>query len=111
MGSIPMIAAELEIYATAAMTVPKSVAKGIVRVGFFTEPAGTVADSTPKKAQRVKVAPCVIRLKPERWGEVTFKDSVMCSLRKKNHPRAPMSRMGMSFKMVRSEEHTSELQS
>ena len=37
-------------------TVPQSVARGIVRSGSITLPAGTVADSRPRNAHKVSVA-------------------------------------------------------
>ena len=51
-----MIAVEVVIYIIAAMAVPSKVAIGIVRRGFTTESAGTVAVSTPINVQIVKAA-------------------------------------------------------
>ena len=46
----------------AAATVPIMVARGIVRRGSRTSPAGMVADSRPRKAHRVSVTAAVVEL-------------------------------------------------
>ena len=47
------------MYATAAISVPVIVAKGMVLSGLKTELAGTVAASTPTKDHNVRVAASV----------------------------------------------------
>ena len=49
----------LNMYTSAAITVPKIVARGIFICGSITSSAGTVADSKPTKDQNVNVAALV----------------------------------------------------
>ena len=70
-GIIPEIDTELNIYTIAANKVPHKVARGMLRFGFKTQSDGTVADSTPTKAHKVKDTPAektCKSLEPVRLG-------------------------------------------
>ena len=64
-----MTAIELEMYIKAAINKPAIVALGTVFVGFRILSEGTVADSIPRKAHKVRAAVAVMASK--------FEDSLM----------------------------------
>jgi hypothetical protein len=69
----------------------------MVRAGSFTESAGTVADSNPTKAQRVRAAVAVMALKvdsPDALKGVKWEGS------RKKSPMVPRAKRGRSFRRV-----------
>lgn len=80
----------------AVTTVPKSVANGMVRPGFATFSAGTVADSRPSNAQRASVA---LADTPDsemlEWSKEAGRGA-----RTTNNPSAAIAISGITFNSV-----------
>ncbi len=96
-GITPITAVVPSTYTTAANTVPRIVARGIVRSGSTTSSAGMVADSNPRKAHSVKVAAAVMA------GNVPL--PLVLNGRKLSglmyrRPRVPMATRGASLRIV-----------
>src|ERR1700684_1571541 len=81
---------------SAVITVPSSVAMGIVRAGLATLSAGMVADSSPSNAQSVKVAAAVTPLTESGIFSV---DTALLEC-KDAMPSAPTASSGSIFNTV-----------
>ena len=79
------------------MKVPSTVARGMVRRGSMTSPAGTVADSIPRKANIVRGAVAASALK-KGWP-LGLSVSKLCQSTQKS-PRTAIDMNGTSFVKV-----------
>ena len=96
-GNTPMVTADTAMYTQAASSTPKIVARGMVRTGSTTSPAGTVADSRPRKAHSVTAAAAEIAARsdwPLRLITVKLAGSTH------HQPSTPISSSGTSLSTV-----------
>src|SRR5512139_2869837 len=80
------------------INVPTIVARGIVRDGLSTSPAGTVADSMPRKAKSVRDAAAAIAANVDEYCGGTVGAKLLQSVH--NNPIVPTATNGINLSTV-----------